>query len=239
VGLGADDGTAEVGRGGFLELFELVGGRTPSRLEAGGVPAGEASAALVGALAERERGLPWVACRTDGVVGEECQRPGPGRGPRAEREWLVAQSWGRRRRVGVEGGAGDVVVAGPESERDDLLRGGLLGDRIGVLLRKRVGHRQPQHAPLPGDAVIAASKVLVATASFVTELEGQQGARPCGRALRGAPIRWRRLAASCSSRRKAWASSGLPAQDAPRGSGLPQSDRGLCRFPYARRLGRV
>jgi hypothetical protein len=52
------------------ESLELVGGGHIS-IEAGGVPACEASASLVGALAEREQRRSGVACAADGSQGED------------------------------------------------------------------------------------------------------------------------------------------------------------------------
>ena len=121
--------------------FSCPGVGTPFRFEAGGVPAGEASAGLVGALAEREQRRSWISRAAHGLVGEHRQRARAVLDPAARGKRLVAESLGLGRGVGVVGGVADGVVARPEAERDDLVRVGLLGDGIGVERRRRVGPR--------------------------------------------------------------------------------------------------
>src|SRR4029450_3170517 len=82
--LGALDGTAEVTRGDCLQLSQLGWSGAPLRLEARGVPAGEARAGLIGALTEREECRAGFVRGADLVVGEECEGAGPGLDPGGE-----------------------------------------------------------------------------------------------------------------------------------------------------------
>ncbi len=106
---------------------------------------------LVGALAEREQSLSGVARRAHGLVGKDRQRARAELDPLARGQLLVAQPRGLRGGVGVVRGVADVVVAGPEAERDDLLRVGLLGDRVGVHRRAgpagEAGHGEVEAVP--------------------------------------------------------------------------------------------
>jgi hypothetical protein len=64
-------GTAKRSGRDRVKLLELIRGRAPARLEACGVPAGEASPGLVGALAEAQQGRSGGACCADRLVGED------------------------------------------------------------------------------------------------------------------------------------------------------------------------
>jgi hypothetical protein len=130
--LGARAGTAELGGGAGVELVQLPGGGTPVRFEADGVPAGQASACLVRALAERQQRRSWISRAAHSLVGKHRQRARAVLDPAARGQRLLAESLGLGRGVGVVGAVVDGVVARPEPERDDLVRVGLLVDRIGI-----------------------------------------------------------------------------------------------------------
>src|SRR5688572_4412529 len=73
---GAYEGTAELGGSARVKLFQLRRRGARFRFEARRVAAGEASARLVGALAEREQRRPRIASAAHGLVGKNRQGAG-------------------------------------------------------------------------------------------------------------------------------------------------------------------
>src|ERR687892_1350672 len=98
--------------------------RTPARAQAVCVPTGGGCTGLVSALEEIEQRSARVAGVPDLLVGKEGEmaaRPGwlPARRLGTERPF--SEAGGLRRRVRVEGGHADLLVAGPEAEADHLV----------------------------------------------------------------------------------------------------------------------
>jgi hypothetical protein len=105
-------------------------------------------------MATSGQSAPGVVSGADLVVAQQRHRPAvdlaPGGGCRSQRPINQAGRLGSG--IGVEGGFAHGVIAGPEAERDDLVRVGLTSDRIGAVAgwgpaAGEAGHGQVQAVP--------------------------------------------------------------------------------------------
>ena len=137
-------------------LFSHGGGqRTPGRTKRVAIPAGEHGAGVVGALQKVEKGLARVVRGSHRLIWEEREvaltvRLLPAR--RARTEPLLRKAGGLGRGVGIERRFPHLLVSGPESEADELVRVGLAGDEVGVPIlgcacAREAGHCEIETVP--------------------------------------------------------------------------------------------